>query len=169
MQMRLTIILISFFYWVPLHGAENPIVVFQKEKAELIKLLENSDLSSASSICAAETKSGNSYLFAIGEVACADGGIDSINSAKAIAHSKAMRAISQFMKTEVSSEESLKEITTVKHTSTSEKNKSTERVRSSIIKIRSMAIISQANILKSEFKANELMYRTVLALRITDK
>jgi hypothetical protein len=32
-----------------------------------------------------------------------------------------------------------------------------------------MARISQANILKSEFKANELIYRTVLALRITDK
>ena len=167
--MRLTIILISFFYWVPLCGAENPIVVFQKEKAELIKLLENSDLGSDSAICVAETKSGNSYLFAIGEVPCVDGGIDSINRAKAIAHSKAMRAISQFLKTEVSSEESLKEITTVRQVSGLEKTKSTERVRSSIIKIRSMAIISQSNILKSEFKANELMYRTVLALRITDK
>ena len=167
--MRFSILLIASCLLMRLHGAENPILVFQKEKEELIKLLENSDLNSGYLVSAAETKSGNLYLFTLGEFQCTGGDVDTINSAKAIAYSKAMRALAQFMKTEVSSEESLKEITTMRQSGNLDKKTSIERVRTSIIKIRSMAIIGQVSVLKSEFKGNESIYRTVLAQRIGDK
>jgi hypothetical protein len=64
----------------------SPVVVFKKEKIELIELLESSDLDFDATFCAAEAKTGNLYLFAIGQRHCADGGIDAIKNSKAIAH-----------------------------------------------------------------------------------
>ncbi len=150
-------------------AAENSVLTFQKEKDELTKLIAACELSSSSPIASAETTSGNSYLLVLGQAQCADGNVGSTNPAKTVAHAKALRAVSQFMKTEVDSEESLKEITTVKSANGSDKTKSTERVRTETIRIRSMAIISQAYIVESKHDASTSMYNVWLALRLSAK
>lgn len=167
--MRTIVFVILSLLATSILASENPVLTFQKEKDELTKLIAACELTSSSPIASAETTSGNSYLLVLGQAQCADGNVGSTNPAKTIAHAKALRTISQFMKTEVDSEESLKVITTVKSANGSDKTKSTERVRTETIRIRSMAIISQAYIVESKYDASTSTYNVSLALRLSTK
>lgn len=155
----------SVLFWsVAIFAAENYSIIFHKEKEEISRLATECGLDDSSPIASVETASNNTYLLALGAASVAEETSSSLSAAKTVAHAKALRAISQFMRIEVQTEDELKQITTVRAVDGAGREKATERKKTESIQIRSRAFVSQSYILSSRYSSETKTYIVVLAV-----
>jgi hypothetical protein len=146
-------------------GSETPVTAsFPREKEEILRLAGECGLNAQTQIASLETASRNSYLLSRGSVAMADPAPARLASARTVAHAKALRSISQFISSEVRSEEHLREITVAHSDPGGGRTVTRERERVETLLVRSQALISQAYVLSSGHDPAAGEYVVVLAI-----
>jgi hypothetical protein len=161
----LAVLVFNSSHTLLLAASESAVVLFQRDKAELLALLASCNLNETTPVASLQMANGTAYLVAIGIIRVTDRAPASLGAAKTVAHAKALRTISQFMKTEVNTEDSLKEIITVRSNGGVKENV-IEKIRTESIQIRSNTIISQAYLLDASLDAAQGTYKIVLALAL---
>ncbi len=141
-------------------------MLFQRERAEIARLAAECGLDDGSPIASLETAGKNGYLLVLGTARHSGEAPADLASLRTVAHAKALRTASQFQRSEVSSEDSLRQVTTVRSSNGAGDAKSVEKTRTEVIRLRSQAIISNAYVVSSAFDAAGRVYSVVLAISL---